>query len=270
MPLVKDLLSLMESLAPLRLAESWDNCGLMVGAAGRQAHKVALALDPTAENIEAAHGLACQALLAHHPLIFKPLTRVDLDDPVGRAVGRAVELGVTVISAHTNLDAALEGVSWALARRLELTDIQVLAPQEEAVDASPGLGCLGRWPKPLTASELIRLVKDRLGVSGLRHTALPDGPITTAAVMGGSGGGFMHAARSRGAEVFITGDLGYHQARDAEALGLGLIDAGHFATERPVLAPWADRLGRAARQAGEPFEFTILTREEDPWGFGEE
>ena len=129
---VKDMLALLEEVAPAHLAEDWDNSGLMIGRAGDPIKKVPLALDPTPpQTIRAACRAEAQLLLTHHPLIFKPLKKLDLDEFTAASVAEALKSGVAVVSAHTNLDAADQGVSWSLAKKLNLVDIESLERRPE-------------------------------------------------------------------------------------------------------------------------------------------
>ncbi len=124
----REILSLIENLAPSGLAEPWDNTGFMVGSGRRRVSKAAISLDPTLKNIKTAHESGAQLLITHHPLIFTPLTKIDPDEPPAAAVALALELGIAVISVHTNLDAAESGISWSLARRFGLKETEVLHP----------------------------------------------------------------------------------------------------------------------------------------------
>jgi putative NIF3 family GTP cyclohydrolase 1 type 2 len=122
--LVGDVLSALDRLAPLALALEWDNSGLQVGDPGAPVEKIALALDPTMSAVEAALAAGCRLLVTHHPMIFKPLKRLDASDPEAAAVMRAVSGGLAVISVHTNWDAV--GVARALADVLDLRDLRPL------------------------------------------------------------------------------------------------------------------------------------------------
>lgn len=263
MTTVADMLELVESLAPVRLAEDWDNVGLMVGDLQRKVSRVLLALDADLNTIRAAADRKADLLLTHHPLIFRPLKNMNLDDPVPAALAAAITSGLNVISAHTNLDAAADGVNDALARRLRLSDIRPLAPNPDDPDA--GLGRLGRIPGGMSAEAFLNAVNQALGVKARLAGAATDDAFETAAVLGGSGGGFLSLARGAGADVLVTGDVGYHQAREAEISGPAVIDAGHFATERPVLEPWADRLAQTLENRRWPVTLDILTSEKEPW-----
>ncbi|MBU2551711.1 MAG: Nif3-like dinuclear metal center hexameric protein, partial [Proteobacteria bacterium] len=140
-------------------------------------------------------------------------------------------------------------------------DLYPLGPSR----SGEGYGCLGRLETPLGIEALAEKVKQALDVSFLKIAAAPHEPVDRVAVMGGSGGGYVGLARAKGAQVLITGDIGYHQAREAEELGICLIDAGHYGTERPVLQRLAERLEEAARERALKVEFEVLSVETDPW-----
>ena len=263
---LQDLLSLIEELAPGRLAADWDNSGLMIGRPGAGVKKAVIALDPSPRNIEAAGKLGADVLITHHPLIFKPIKKFDLNDPVAQAVVLAIKLDLAVACAHTNLDAAVNGVSRVLAERLGLEDVEILEPTSEM----EGFGCLGRLSDPLPFDRLVKKVKSDLNLRGVRYAAPLETPVSTLAVMGGSGGGYAALAKSRGAQVLITGDIGYHQARDAETMGIGLIDAGHWGTETPVLESLAADLARLAEKKFLDLDIQVLNCEDDPWFFMED
>lgn len=122
------IFELIEAEAPLILAEGWDNVGLMVGSPSTDVTKAALALDPTPQAISSALAMGAQLLITHHPLIFKPLSRLDLDTPLGAAIALAIKNDLVIYSAHTNLDAADRGVNQTLAALLGLKNVRVLAP----------------------------------------------------------------------------------------------------------------------------------------------
>ena len=108
----------MEAIAPARLAESWDNVGLQVGHRRWPVATVMVALDPLTAVVAGACRAGAGLLVTHHPLIFKPLQRVDLETPIGVIVAMALEHRLAIFSAHTNLDSAADGLNDLLARRL--------------------------------------------------------------------------------------------------------------------------------------------------------
>lgn len=107
-----------------------------------------------------------------------------------------------------------------------------------------GIGRIGLLPEPLTLKEFIDLVKEKLMLSIVRYCGLPEKTVEKVALCGGSGAGFIARAAFLGAEVYLTADIKYHEAQEALAQGLALVDGGHFNTEQPVMAVLADYLHR--------------------------
>ena len=218
-------------LAPRELAAEWDNVGLLAGRRDREVHKVLVSLDVTAAVAEEARQWGAELIAAHHPVIFHPVKRVTDQDPAGEILLRLAEHGIAAVCMHTNLDAAQGGVNDALAAALQL---------EEAAPLEGGGGIVrtGRLPRPVSVPDFLCAVQEALGAGGLRCT---DGakPISRVAVGGGACGEFLWAAAAAGCDAFVTADVKYNQFLDAAALGLTLVDAGHFPTEDvvcPVLA----------------------------------
>jgi len=124
----KDVTDIVERIAPLGLAASWDNSGWQIGSPQAALTGVLLALDLTLPVVEEASAKGLNLIVVHHPVFFRPMNRLDLDVPRGRLVAEVVRRGLQVYAAHTNLDQAAEGVSMALAKRLELADAKFLEP----------------------------------------------------------------------------------------------------------------------------------------------
>ena len=346
MPTVGDWLQALDGCYPPSWAEPWDSVGLQVGDRGADAGRCLVGLDPTPAVIAEAAGHGCGLLVTHHPLVFRPLARLDLADPVGGAVALALEAGVAVAAAHTNADVARPGVSDALAGALGLEVIDVLRPTEAGsrvklvtfvppeatgkvldavveagggvigeythcsfrvrgagtflpggaanpvvgergalreveedrleivvprhqlaaaaqalVDAHPyeeaahdvvplggasglGLGRLARAEEAIDAAGLARRCQERLG-GPVRMAGDPGSAAEHIALCGGSGSELIPDALRARADVFVTGDLKHHQALDAAAAGLTVIDAGHHGTERPFVPVLGEALGDA-------------------------
>lgn len=226
---VGDITAVLEAFAPLRIQESWDNSGLLIGSAEDPVHGVLVGFDCTPELVREAVEKGCDLVVTHHPLIFKGLRRINGQDPVGAAVMEAVKAGVAVYAAHTTADKVPEGVSGAMARRLGLEDIRLLESEEEGV----GMGCIGTLPAPLTGLEALALVKERFGLQVIRSSRPLETPIRKVAVMGGSGGSEISAALAAGAQLFITGDVSYHNFFTPE--GFMVMDIGHFESEVEIV-----------------------------------
>ena len=146
-PRIKDFLDRLEIIAPKILAEPWDNPGLQVGSTSQEIKKILLSLDPTLKALMAAQRREAQLLFTHHPLIFKPLSRVDTKIHPGDVIAEAVKKRISVVAAHTNLDRARGGINDILADLLELQNVDFLETRDET--GSGGLGRIGDLPQHL-------------------------------------------------------------------------------------------------------------------------
>ena len=117
---VAQITEAVERIAPVSLAEEWDNCGLQAGDPEAEANRVLVALTPLPEVFDEAEEKGADFLLFHHPLIFGPLKKVVTSSYPGTLLARAIRNGLAVYAAHTSYDAAPAGVSVALARALGL------------------------------------------------------------------------------------------------------------------------------------------------------
>ena len=254
------VISLVEKFAPKRLACEWDNIGLQIGHPACQVERVFLSLDLNDEVLEEAVANRADMLIVHHTPFFKPLKNLRSDLPGGKLITEIIRNNMVLYTAHTNLDATWGGVSDVLARMLNLQDIRTLSdswpivPVEKLVgvayDVYPlinegkiaGLGRVGRLSNATTLAEFIAVVKEKLAVCALRYCGDLNKPVEKVAVCGGSGADFIAQAVFAGADVFLTADVKYHEAQEALAANLALVDAGHFATEQPIIPVLADFL----------------------------
>ena len=230
--LVIDIINHINTFAPLSLAEPWDNVGLMVGSSQWRASKIGVALDPDVHVLEEARGEKCDCLVVHHPLIFSPLKTIDLESPVSLVIQKALEYGIAVISVHTNWDKAREGVNVQLARPLLKESFLPLLPMEN----SEGLGAWGSLLKPCSLQNLMVKLRNDWNLSWVTGYGEPDRIVKTAALCGGSGGDLWTAALDKGADVYITADMKYHQILDACSLGMAICVVDHGEMERYSLA----------------------------------
>lgn len=225
MPTVREIEAALCELAPKELAADWDNVGLLVGRPDHEVQKVLVALDITEAVAAEAAQWGAELIAAHHPVIFHPAKRLIDQDPDGRVLFRLVEGGLAAVCMHTNLDAAKGGVNDALAAALGLEDA---APASEN-----GVERIGTLPEPLALPEFLAKVKAALSPNGMRYAG-GGGRIQKVAVGGGACGDFLCEAAAAGCDAFVTADLKYNHFLDAQAMGLTLIDAGHFPTEDVV------------------------------------
>ena len=226
---VKDIISTIESFAPLSIQERWDNSGLCVGSPEDEVHSVLLGLDCMPELVDEAIACGADMIVTHHPLIFSGLKNISPENMVGAAVIKAIKAGISIYAAHTSADKVLAGVSGAMAARLGLTDVEIL---DEDGDGT-GLGVVGNLPEPLPAEEMTRLVKEKFGLKVLKSSRPLEGMISRVAMCGGSGRSLIGAAMKSGAQLYVSGDISYHDFFTEK--GFMIMDIGHYESEIEIV-----------------------------------
>ena len=216
---IRDIVTFIDTKAPFAAAEEWDNVGLLVGDADAAVGRVLVTLDATDGALSAAEAMGADLILTHHPVIFAPLKRLD-----ARSLPyRLAASGISLIAAHTNLDKAADGVNDTLVACLGL---------ENVAPAADGMTRIGTLPQVTDAAAFAKQTATVLNTS----VRVADGgvPLHTVAVCGGSGGDFLPDLVGK-ADAFVTGEVKHHQWLQAAAEGITLIEAGHYATEVPVV-----------------------------------
>lgn len=265
---LNDLLQLLDDIASRQLAEEWDNVGLMVGDPAAEVTGIMVALDPTEEALAEAARLGCNTLITHHPLIFKPLRALRLDEPGARVLFRAAQAGVAVVSCHTNLDKMAGGVSDMLAAGLGLGATRPLVPEFHGGEEAPcGFGRVGDLPSPLPFGAFVELVKERLGLEVLPVAGQAPEKIVTVAVCSGSGSELAPLAQKAGAQVYLSGEIKHSTARWAEQAGFCVVDAGHFATENLMVPGLARILRQRLAERGISVEVSTTTSQGSPFRY---
>ena len=226
---VKDIISVIEEFAPLGIQEKWDNSGLCIGSPEAEASSVLVGLDCTEELVDEAVACGADMIVTHHPLIFSGLKKISPDDIVGAAVIKAVKAGISIYAAHTNADKVIAGVSGAMAAKLGLENVAILDEDGEGT----GLGVVGDLPEPLTAEEAVELVKSRFKLKAMRASRPVEGMISRVAMCGGSGGSLIGAAKASGAQLYLSGDISYHNFFTPE--NFMIMDIGHYESEIEIV-----------------------------------
>jgi dinuclear metal center YbgI/SA1388 family protein len=252
-------------VAPARLAEDWDNPGFQVGSRAHTVSKILFALDATLETVRKACRVGAQMLITHHPLIYKPLTTVNLEVHPGNVIVEAIRGGVSIACAHTNLDVSQGGINDILADLLGLHHVEQLVVAETGA----GLGRIGRLPEPISLLDLKARIEGLLGMGDARVMYKGDREIRVVAVVGGAGGGLIAPARERGADVLVTGDVTYHQALEARSLDMAVVDAGHFQTEKAAFQVFAKHFKTSAVRKGWNVDVEVDGDEADPMSSGQ-
>jgi len=235
MATVKEIYDAVDRFAPFSTQMGFDNAGFLVGRADTEVTKVLVALDITLPVIHEAVELGAQLILSHHPVIFHPIKSILMGDPTGDKLTALIRHGIAAVCAHTNLDIAVGGVNDKLAEALNLNNCEVFMLDGTDEEGRPfGLGRIGLTDRPYPPSEFAEKVKRDLKAAGVRFV---NGcrPVCKVAVGGGSCGDLLLAAKEKGCDVLVTADVKYDVFLEAKALGMSLIDAGHFPTENVVL-----------------------------------
>jgi dinuclear metal center YbgI/SA1388 family protein len=236
---VGDVVRALDARYPPAWAEEWDRVGLVVGEPTAPVRRVLLAVDCVPETVDEAVRHRADMMVVHHPLLLRGVHSVATTSYKGAVVHRLIRSGIALFVAHTNADAASPGVGDALAARLGLCQVRPLVPAER----HPGR--VGELPGPLTLAELAAYAAQRLPAttSGVRAAGDPLSVVTTLAVAGGAGDGFLSAVCAGGVDAYLTADLRHHPASEHLAgAGPALLDAAHWATERPWLDAVAEEL----------------------------
>lgn len=345
---VKQVVDVMEGIAPSYLSEKWDNTGLLIGGLQDSVEKIMVCLDVTGSIVEEAVQNGVDMIISHHPVIFEGLKTLRSDDGKGRLLHLLIKNNIAVYSAHTNLDKAPGGVDDVLAARLGLENVEPLTTEEderlykivvfipngheEAVMnamAEAGAGFIGRYrhcsfqtrgigtflplegtnpyigqqgrtervdevrletiarhrdlenivqsmlkihpyeevaydiyplankthrqslgrigilPKKMPFEEFAKKVCKSLGVPSVQVAGNINRDVKVIATCAGAGASLINKAYAKGAHVFVTGEMKYHDACEVEYTGMAVIAAGHYATEFLAVEELIHRLQKA-------------------------
>ncbi len=261
-PTVRDVIDIINRIAPFDMAEKWDNSGLQTGHPDWPVKGVMVALDVTSEALEAAWTAGCTLLVTHHPLFMGFEKSIDFSTMSGKLIHTSAIREIAVVSAHTNLDKAQEGLNDCFAQQIGIDcNAPLLIDSDSTQDAPVGIGRVGTIKTPMSLGDYAREIKHCLKIPQVRVIGDPLRNVAMAALCTGSGGSLTPQFLDSDADVYITGDLKYHEARDIEAAGKACIDVGHFASEHIVVDMLTSRLEK---------EFKLHTFEVDIFGYHSE
>ena len=230
---IKDLTDYLESIAPLEYQESYDNAGLIVGSHETEISGVLISLDTTPEVIKEAVAIGANIVVAHHPIIFKGLKKINGKTYIERSIIEAIKNDIAIYAIHTNLDNVYtNGVNGKICEKINLINTRILAPK---LDLDPigniGSGMIGELKKQMNEGSFLDYLKEKMNLKVVKHTSVLGKKVKNVAVCGGSGGFLLTAAINAGADVFITADYKYHEFFDANG-EIMIIDIGHYESER--------------------------------------
>ena len=228
---IKDFIEKMNELCPLELQEEWDNSGIQINSS-ENVQKVLVALDVSKAVVEEALTLGVDMIVTHHPLFFGGFKKIIPEMLPTRYALELIKNGISVYSTHTNFDIMEGGNNDYLGTLIGFEDVK---PSE----ANRFLR-LGKLPKEMSLKEdnkvssLITLISEKLDIekTKIRIIGNPDANVETIAWCTGAGSDFLFEAMDCGADLFITGDVKYHEATDISEFGFNCLDIGHFGSEK--------------------------------------
>lgn len=235
---VGQVLEFLNTIAPLNTAESYDNVGLLAGNSGAVVTGIATCLDITAEIVEEAVSKNANLIVSHHPVIFHPMKRIMSDSPVYQLIRN----DISAVAIHTNFDMSEGGVNDAL---MELLGWESCGVLEQTEPNGLGIGSVADLPLGFTAKALAEHCKTSLDLESVKYCEGSEHVITRVGVCSGSGGDLLAQAKALGCQALVTGDVKHSVWIEAHNLGMALIDAGHYGTEKCSSHRIATLLSRA-------------------------
>ncbi len=214
-----DIIRYLENKFPPQIAYDWDNCGLQVGTLNTKVSKVLITLDVTKEVVKEAIKYKADLIISHHPLMFKAMQNIVFDSPKGWIIKNLIQHNISVYSAHTNFDQGDGGMNDVLAEKIGIKDPALM-------DEVDNIGRFGPI-EPIPFKDFVLKVKEVFNLTNTKVIGKDNRLIKTVGISGGSGSHHMYAAKRKNCDVYITGDVTYHTALDAEQLGITIIDVGH-------------------------------------------
>ena len=232
--IIREITDAIEQYAPLRLQEEWDNAGIQVGNPDADITGILLCTDATEAVVAEAIERGFNLVIAHHPLIFRGLKKIMGRTPVERAVAMAIKHDITIYSAHTNMDSAWQGVSFRMADKIGMKNVQFLdvndvPPYGDSNATTAGCGVIGDI-EPAPAREVLQRVKAAFEVGAVRYSGDGDTIVGRVALCGGAGGFLLDKAVAMGAQLYVTADMRYHDFLD-NSQRIVVADIGHYESE---------------------------------------
>ena len=247
-----EIINNLRKWAPEETQEPWDASGWQIKLADRDVTNVVVAMDVVPEVVDLAVEVGAELILTHHPFLFGGLSNVAEETTKGAMVVDLIRSGISVYSAHTNMDKAKGGVNDQWIDKLGLKNVRVLSEEDE-------LGIIGENNMSLAD---LKAVFEAEAIDNVRGYGVKKEAVETIAFVGGSGADYIDEAALQGADVLITGDVKHHDGQHASEIGLMVLDIGHFHSEKAILmamAEWVEEISgaRAHVVMNSPFVFEI-------------
>lgn len=227
---VQDIVQAIETVAPKPLQESYDNSGMQVGCLSAEVDSALLCIDITEAVIDEAIEAGIKLVISHHPLIFQGIKSLTGKSYIERAIIKALKHDIVLYSAHTNLDNAENGVNFAIADKLNLKNVSILE-QKPNVGVVAGAGIIGSLAAPMEYLDFLNCLKTTFHCGGIQYSMPLGRKVERVAICGGSAGFLIPQAIAAGADVYVTGEIKYHDyfGNDEQIM---LVNIGHYESEQ--------------------------------------
>lgn len=266
--ILKDIMSLMEEIAPARFKESYDNVGLMLGDKNAAIKSVLVTLDCTLEVIQEAIDKDCDLIVSHHPILFLKPSNINEDTLVGKKLRMLIKNDINVFSSHTNLDSVKGGMNDIVMTLLKYEDAEIMEVNgEDKKGNAVGVGRIYEFKEEKSLGEVIEDCKSAFECQHLRYAGELDWGIKKVAVVNGSGQDYFSLAKKLGADCIITGDTSYHYVSDYKEEKIAIIDAGHFDTEWPAMKYFGKEFEKIIKAKGLELDVKISEKNRNPYTF---
>lgn len=237
--LCRTIIEIIERKYDRSYAMSWDNVGLLCGRSDKEVKKIYVALDVTDEVVEQAVEAKADMIVTHHPLIMSGINRITDENFIGKRLIKLIQNDISYYAMHTNYD--VRGMAELASEKMGLKNAEILEVTGES-DVLEGIGRIADIKEPVTLLKCCELVKDAFALDNVRVFGDLDKEVSRMAVCPGSGKSFIKTAVKKGADVYVTGDIGHHDGIDAVAQNLAVIDAGHYGIEHIFIKDMAQYL----------------------------
>ncbi len=254
-----DLVAQIDQIFPFALAEAWDKVGLLLGDPDALVKGVVVTLDVTDRTIELCEMNQANLIVAHHPLIFSPLSTLREDIAEQSLIRTLIQKDIAVLALHTNLDAASGGTADCLADALDLPeqnrlvflpvmaesplDLETLGTDQQ----DTGHGRVIELLEPMDSRELKERVRNSLESSGVRQNSDALALVHRLAIFPGSfDESWVDRLVDLEIDAIVTGELKHHVGLKLALRGIIALDAGHDVSERVVLPNLAHRISQLA------------------------
>lgn len=233
-----DFYKKMDDICPNSLAEEWDNCGIQINCEKKEINTVLVALEVTGEVVNEAIEKEADIIVTHHPLFFDKFNKLDMKDIIGNYAVKLIKNGISVYSCHTSFDIMNGGNNDYIGKLLEIRNIKPFQFTENSFCRK------GKLNHTLSFQDTIKYVSEKLQIDTKFIHGIGDllKPISNVGWCTGGGAGFIGDAILENCDLFITGDLKYHDGQNAKENGICIIDAGHYGTEKIFVDNMADYL----------------------------